>query len=129
MDKILLVEDDESLIEIYSISFKYGNFSLEIARNGEECLQKAKALKPSLILLDVMMPKMNGIMALEQLKSGEETKNIPVIMLSNIAEPSQQQRASELGAIQYLIKSHYLPMEIVEIVKNTLLKYPIQHSN
>lgn len=125
MDKILLVEDDQSLIEIYTITFNHENLILEVARDGEECLQKAKAVKPDLILLDVMMPKMNGIQALEQLKSNEETKNIPVIMLSNIAESNQQKRATELGAVQYLIKSHYLPMEIVAMAKNALLKKSI----
>lgn len=122
MDKILLVEDDQALIEIYSITFTHENFNIEIAHDGEECLQKVKTIKPDLILLDVMMPKMNGIQALEKLKADEETKNIPVIMLSNIAESNQESRANELGAAQYLIKSHYLPLEIVNIAKEQLLK-------
>jgi CheY-like chemotaxis protein len=122
MDTILLVEDDQSLIDIYTITFTHENFTVEVAHDGEECLQKVKTVKPDLILLDIMMPKMNGIQALEKLKLDEATKNIPVLMLSNIAESSQEARAIELGAEQYLIKSQYLPMEIVNIVKDTLLK-------
>ncbi len=126
MDKILLVEDNQSLIDIYTISFTHQNFEIEVARDGEECLQKVKAVKPDIILLDVMMPKMNGLQTLEKLKADSDTQNIPVIMLSNIAEADEEERASKLGAVSYLIKSHYLPMEIVKIVKDTLLKTRIK---
>lgn len=122
MNTILLVEDDPSLIDIYSITFSHENFKIEVARNGEECVQKTKNIMPDLILLDIMMPEMNGLQALEILKSDSTTKNIPVIVLSNIAESTYETRALELGAQQYLIKSQYLPMDIVNIVKTALLK-------
>ncbi len=122
MDKILLVEDDQALIDIYTITFTHANFTIEVAQDGQECLQRVKTINPDLILMDVMMPKMNGLQTLERLKTDEETKNITVIMLSNIAESDQEARAINLGAAQYLIKSHFLPMEIVSIVKDTLLK-------
>jgi CheY-like chemotaxis protein len=122
MDKILLVEDNQALIDIYTITFSHQNFDIEVAKDGEDCLQRVKTIKPDIILLDVMMPKMNGIQTLEKLKNNEETKNIPVIMLSNIAESNEEEKAIGMGAVSYLIKSHYLPMEIVNIVKDTLLK-------
>lgn len=121
-NNLLLVEDDPSLIDIYSLIFTHENFTVVIARDGEECLQKVKAVSPDIILLDLMMPKMNGIQALEKLKADEQTKDIPVIMLSNIAESTHETHALALGAEQYLIKSQYLPMEIVKIVKEILLK-------
>lgn len=127
MDKILLVEDDLALSDIYTITFTHENYNIIIARDGEECIYKAKTLKPDIILLDVMMPKMNGIQALEKLKADDETKNIPVIMLSNIAEINQETRAKELGASQYIIKSHYLPMEIVKLTKDALLNNRLNH--
>lgn len=122
MNTILLVEDDPSLINIYSITFTHENFAIEVAHNGKECLQKVKTIMPDLILLDIMMPEMNGIQALEKLKADAETKDIPVLVLSNIAESTHEMRALKLGAQQYLIKSQYLPMDIVTLVKDTLLK-------
>lgn len=129
MDKVLLVEDNQSLIDVYSITFKHQNFAIEVARDGEECLQRIKTIKPDIVLLDVMMPNLNGIQTLEKLKADEETKKIPVIMLSNIVETNQETRAKELGAAGYLIKSHMLPMEIVAVVKDTLLKNRLQADN
>lgn len=122
MNTILLVEDDQALIDIYNITFTHENFKVEIARDGEECLKKIKTIMPDIILLDIMMPRMNGIQTLEKLKSDTKTKDIPVIILSNIAELTYETRALELGALQYLIKSQYLPMDIVNFVKNTLAK-------
>jgi CheY-like chemotaxis protein len=126
MDKILLVEDNQALIDIYTITFTHQNFAIEVAHDGEECMQRVKTIKPDMILMDVMMPKMNGIQTLEKLKADEETKNIPVIMLSNIAESTEENRTKDLGAVSYLIKSHYLPMEILNIVKDALLKSRLQ---
>jgi len=77
---------------------------------------------PDIILLDIMMPEMNGIQVLEKLKSDTQTKNIPVLALSNITESKYETRTLELGAEQYLIKSQYLPIDIVNIVKKRLLK-------
>ncbi len=126
MDKILLVEDDQALIDIYSITFSHENFIVDVARDGQECLQRVKNIKPDIILLDIIMPKINGLQALEKLKTDTETKDIPVIMLSNIAESDQEKHSLELGAEKYIIKSHYLPMEIVPIIKEALLKKRIQ---
>lgn len=122
MNTILLVEDDPSLIEIYSITFAYENFIIEVAHDGQECLQKVKTIMPDIILLDLMMPEMNGIQVLDKLKKDKETKDIPILILSNISESTYETQALELGALQYLIKSQYLPMDIANIVKNTLLK-------
>jgi CheY-like chemotaxis protein len=122
VNTILLVEDDPSLIDVYSVTFTYENFAIIVAHDGQECLQKVKTIMPDLILMDIMMPEMNGIQALEKLKADTMTKNIPVLVLSNIAESAHETRALELGALQYLIKSQYLPMDIVNIVKNVLLK-------
>lgn len=124
----MLVEDNQALVDIYSITFRHQNFEIEVVRDGEECLQRVKTIKPNLILLDVMMPKMNGIQTLEKLKADPETKNIPVIMLSNIVESNEEAKAYELGAVNYLIKSHHLPMEIVTIVKDVLLKNRLQNA-
>lgn len=129
MNTILLVEDDSSLIDIYSITFTHENFAIVVAHDGEECLQKVKTIMPDLILLDLMMPEMNGIQVLEKLKADTKTKDIPVLILSNIVESAHETRALELGAQQYLIKSQYLPMDIVNIVKNTLLKKIIYTNN
>lgn len=129
MDKVLLVEDNDALIEIYSIIFKHQNFNIEVAINGEEALQRVKTFNPDIILMDVMMPKLNGIQTLEKLKADELTKNIPVLMLSNIADSEQEKKASSLGAAGYLIKSHYLPLDVVKITKDTILKHRLENPN
>lgn len=124
-----MVEDNQALVDVYTITFKHQNYTIEVARDGEECLQRIKTIKPDIVLLDVMMPNLNGIQTLEKLKADEETKKIPVIMLSNIVETDQETKAKELGAAGYLIKSHMLPMEIVGVVKDTLLKNRLQAGN
>lgn len=120
MSTVFLIEDDPSLIDIYTISFTHENLAIEVARDGKEGLQKVKTIMPDVILLDIMMPEMNGIQVLEKLKSDAQTKNIPVLILSNITESKYETQALELGAEQYLIKSQYLPMDIVNIVKKSL---------
>ncbi len=84
MAKILIIEDDSMMSRMYQNSFSIEGFVTEIAKDGEEGIVKAKDIKPSLILLDVMMPKMNGLEALDLLKADSSTKDIPVVMLTNL---------------------------------------------
>src|SRR5258708_2664139 len=109
MHRILLVEDDSLMIRMYQRVFSVEGFATEVAENGIEGYEKAKIFKPELILLDVMMPKMNGLQTLEKLKSDPDTKDFPVFMLSNLANKPDTQRALQEGAVKYLIKSDYEP--------------------
>lgn len=118
--KILLVEDDPFLIDIYTMKFEQSGYTVEVASDGEEGLQKAQSGDPAIILLDIVLPKMEGLELLKQLKNGAKTKDVPVVILSNLGGQEQLERAQELGAYDYLVKSQYTPSEVVAHIKSIL---------
>jgi CheY-like chemotaxis protein len=118
MIKVLMIEDDALMIRMYQRIFTLSGYEIEVAVDGIEGYDKAKSFKPDLILLDVMMPKMNGLQTLEKLKSDETTKQIPVFMLTNLANKPDAEKAIQNGAVKYLIKSEYEPKQLLEIVKD-----------
>jgi DNA-binding response OmpR family regulator len=118
MSKILLVEDDPLILRLYQNAFSLAGFEVEIAADGAIGLKKAKEVRPSLIILDVMMPNMNGLEVLDQLKSDPNTMSIPVIMLTNLYGEKAEETALKKGALMYLIKSDIDPQKVVQIVKN-----------
>ncbi len=120
MAKILIIEDDNLLSNMYSKIFASKNYEVICAFDGEDGFEKAKKEKPNLILLDIMMPKLNGFQVLEKLKSESDTKNIPVVMLTNLAGERDAESAYQLGAVKYIIKSQYKPKEIEDIVSKIL---------
>ncbi len=120
MKKVLIVEDDDAISGLYNIVFSKQDYSVEIAENGEVGLSKAKTFLPDIILLDIMMPKMNGIQVIQKLKSDPSMKNIPVIALSNLTEVNAEKAMLDEGAIKFIVKSQLLPDEIVKIVSNYL---------
>jgi CheY-like chemotaxis protein len=123
MSKVLIVEDDPLISRMYQKIFTFENFEVELAANGEEALAKVTEFKPTLILLDVMMPKMNGLQVLEILKQDDQTKNIPVVMLTNLAGQQDAETAIAKGAIRYIIKSEHEPKEIADIVTQLIAAY------
>lgn len=121
MAKILLVDDDPLLIRMYQTKLESDGYTVETGNNGEEAVLKATTFGPDLILCDIMMPKMNGLDALKKLKGDEATKEIPVIMLSNVSGSNEDtNKALELGAATYMVKSSYTPKEVVQKVKEIL---------
>lgn len=118
--KVLLVEDDVELVKMYERIFALEGFELETAKDGDEGLEKARTAKPALILLDIMMPKLDGFQVLLRLKSKPETEGVPVIVLTNLSGVKDAQSALYIGALKYLVKSQYEPKQVVDIVKNVL---------
>lgn len=116
MHKILIIEDEQLLSDLYKIAFTKRNYEVELAVDGEDGLQKVKAGKPALILLDIMMPKMNGLQVLQHLKANPETKDIPVYIITNLTENTLEQQMRQLGALKLILKSQYLPDQIVDTV-------------
>jgi CheY-like chemotaxis protein len=123
MTTILITEDDPLMSRMYQKIFTFEGFQVEMAADGQEGLDKARELKPTMILLDVMMPKLNGIQVLEKLKADPETKAIPVVMLTNLAGQQDAENALAKGAIKYIIKSEYEPKQVADMVKELLAGY------
>jgi CheY-like chemotaxis protein len=120
MVTILIVEDDELMARLYRKVFNFEGFQVELAGDGQAGLDKAREIKPNLILLDVMMPRLNGLDALTQLKADPTTKDIPVVMLTNLAGQQDAEQAIAKGAVKYIVKSENDPQGVAGIVKSVL---------
>jgi DNA-binding response OmpR family regulator len=119
---ILLVDDDLTLREMYSERLKAEGFSVEMAKDGEEALQKAGDLHPNVILLDIMMPKVNGLDVLKQLKAQTETADIPVIVLTALIQDREKMESITRGADDYIVKSETMPGDVITKIKAILEK-------
>ena len=120
MKSILLIEDDPFLIDLYTTKFKEVGFEVKIATNGQEGLKKMKMKKPDLLLLDIVLPAINGWEILGEIKKDEGLKDLKVVILSNLTSKEEVEKGLKLGATKYLIKSHYTPSEVVEEIKKIL---------
>jgi len=118
--KVLIVEDDSFVMDIYQTKLSDAGFATLEAVNGSEALKILEKEIPDLILLDILMPVMDGIEVLKNIKNNDKFKNIPVILLTNLSQQDEVNRGLELGAKDYLIKSHFTPSEVLEKVKNYL---------
>jgi DNA-binding response OmpR family regulator len=122
MTKVLLIEDDPLIYRLYKKLFTLEKFEIELAENGQLGLDKLQTYRPDIILLDVMMPTMNGIEMLTKLKSDQETKDIPVVVLTNMSDFTVTNMALSRGAALCIIKSETDPSEVIASVKAVLAK-------
>jgi DNA-binding response OmpR family regulator len=120
MKKILFIEDEELLQDTVGKVLQDNNYEVIKAMDGQDGLDKAVQIKPDLILLDLVLPKMYGLEVLENLKKKQEVKDIPVIILSNLESIGEIDKAVALGAAAYLIKTQYSLTELVEKVKKII---------
>lgn len=120
MKKILFIEDELALQKTFGDILKSKSYEVIKALDGESGLRLAKGERPDLILLDLILPKMDGFEVLKGLKASEETKDIPVIILTNLEETEDIQKALELGATTYLVKSSYTLEEVVKKIEKAL---------
>lgn len=120
--KVLLVEDDLALLKIYSNKLRISGFDVSMATTGDEAIRKAQVELPAIMLLDLILPGKDGFVVLGELKKNSATKNIPVIILSNLGQESDISRGKELGAIDYLVKSDVSLMDLVEKVRSNIKK-------
>jgi len=121
MAKILVVEDDLTTVQLIEFLLKKNNFEVLIAYNGVEALRITREEKPDLILMDVMMPKMDGIEAIEKLKEDENTQDIPIIILSALGQEMDVMRGLQVGASGYIVKP-FSPKELLDEIKAKLVK-------
>lgn len=121
--KILIVEDDSILSELYSEKFKLAGFNTAIACTGKEGLELLEKYIPDIILLDILMPELNGFEMLKEMKKNRKYRNIPVILLTNLGESKidmDPELSYALGVKDYLIKTKHTPDEIVKKVNHVL---------
>ncbi|PIP25028.1 MAG: response regulator [Candidatus Nealsonbacteria bacterium CG23_combo_of_CG06-09_8_20_14_all_36_12] len=120
MSKVLILEDDKFLRELIAQKLQREGFLISEAIDGEEGLKKIKEEKPDLVLLDLILPGIDGFEVLKKIKDDESTSQIPVIVLSNLGQKDDVDRGIKLGAVDYLIKAHFTPREIIEKIKKAL---------
>lgn len=114
---ILLVEDDEFLSELYATKLTLEGFEVIAATDGKKGLKLALEKRPDLVLLDIILPKLDGFEVLKAIKADPTGKDIPVILLTNLSQRDEVNRGLELGAVDYLIKAHFMPSEVVKKIK------------
>lgn len=120
MKTILFIEDEPSLQKLVGRFLQNEGYKVISALDGEAGLELTKKMKPDLILLDLIMPKKNGFEVLQDLKKDAETKNIPIIILTNLEGSSDVEKALSLGATTYLVKANYELDEVVKKIEGIL---------
>jgi DNA-binding response OmpR family regulator len=118
--KVLLVEDDKMIIDMYTLKFTQEGYDVMQAENGKDGLDMAKKTNPDIVLLDIILPQMDGFTVLKALKADGNTKGIPVVLLTNLGQDGDVKKGLELGAVDYLIKANFTPSQVVDKVKSLL---------
>jgi len=117
---VLIVDDEEGVLAMYKIKLEMEGFSVSTALDGQTALEMISKNKPDVILLDIIMPKLNGFDILKILKSDKETANIPVFLLTNLPQESGGEKGKELGAAGYLVKADYEPAVLAGMLKEVI---------
>jgi DNA-binding response OmpR family regulator len=117
MIKVLVIEDDKFLRELISQKLLKEGYDVAEAMDGEKGIEAVKQESPDLILLDLILPGMDGFDVLARIKSAPESSDIPVIVLSNLGQKDDIEKGLKMGAVDYLIKAHFTPGEIIEKIR------------
>lgn len=120
MPSIAIIEDDLAIAQMYRMKFEAEGFRVEIAANGKLGLELCEALLPDLVLLDLMMPEMNGDEMLEKMRSTDWGKDIRVIILTNVGEQEAPTRLKDLNVRAFIVKAEMTPKQVAELVKQQL---------
>jgi len=120
MQKILIIEDDQLLSHMYETIFTEHGFAVTLAADGKTGLSQVYAVKPNVVLLDIVMPQLDGMGVLRSLHADDELKRIPVVVITNLTDSASVQTALDLGAAQYVTKSEHKPAQVVDIVSDVL---------
>jgi CheY-like chemotaxis protein len=118
--RLLLVDDDVDVAAMYEMQLSAHGFQVITAHSGKEALARAEEDAPDLIYLDLGLPEMHGFDVLQQLRSGPDTAQIPVVILTNFSEPELIERGRALGAYDYLVKAHTPPAALAEATRKLL---------
>lgn len=123
---ILIVDDEETLRQMYRVRLEASGYAVVEAVNGEEGMARAVEVHPACILLDIMMPRVNGFDVLDILKTTPETKSIPVVILTNLMQDEAKKRVQKSGAAACLIKASVTPLEVLETIDSVVGNSPSQ---
>ena len=118
--RILFVEDDNALANVYVVRLEAEGFKIRRVNNGEDALEAALEFHPDLVLLDIMLPKLNGLDVLNIFRNTPETTELKVIILTALGQPSDVARAKELGVNEYIIKSQVVISDVVTQIRSML---------
>jgi CheY-like chemotaxis protein len=118
--QVLFIEDDPTVAQMYKLKLELDGYQVTMAKDGEEGLQMATESRPDMIFLDIRLPKMDGFSVLEKLRAQDNTREIPVVILSNYGERELVERGLKLGALEYLIKSQTTPANLSRGVEGWL---------
>lgn len=122
MSKVAIIEDDQVIAQMYRIKFESEGYTVETAENGKVGLDMAEKIKPDIILLDLMMPEMNGDEVLKNLRASTWGKDIKVIILTNVGEQEIPTDVRELGVSAVILKADMTPSQVTAVVKRELAK-------
>lgn len=120
--KVLIIDDEQAILKMYAMPFEAGGHEVATAIDGQTGIKFAKEQTPDIIFLDIIMPKINGLDILKSLKEDPATKNIPVVLLTNLPAECSEEKATALGASGYLVKAQNEPNTIVQIATQKLQK-------
>lgn len=118
--KILIIEDDRYISKMYQLKLSLEGYEVVVAENGKQGVDKVKEFAPDIILLDILMPELDGFQVLNIVKGEDESKKIPVLIMSNLGQEDHIQKGMEMGAIGYIVKSQFTPSKVVEKIKEVL---------
>ena len=119
-NKLLIIEDENTIRSMYTAKFESDGFEVISADNGATGLEMAKNALPDLVLLDIILPQLDGFSVLKSLKEDVKTKNIPVVMLTNLGTGEDKAKGQKMGALDYIVKASLSPAEISEKIKEYL---------
>lgn len=119
-EKILIIEDDRFIAKMYQTKLSIEGYTVETAENGTQGIEKIKSFLPDLVLLDIIMPEMDGFGVLEAIRDDDTINSTPVVVMSNLAQEDHLKRAKALGAKGYIVKSQLTPMDVVKKIKEVL---------
>ena len=117
---IFIIDDDPFITDMYLLKFKEDNFRIDVSRDGTEALKRIHDDCPDMILLDIVMPLVDGFEILKEIKNDSALEKVKVVLLTNLGQKEDVERGMELGADGYIIKAHFTPSEVVAKVKEIL---------
>ncbi|MFA5124972.1 MAG: response regulator [Patescibacteria group bacterium] len=118
--KVLLVEDDAMIVDMYKLRLEEEGYEVIITDRGSQAIELAKKDDPDIILLDIILPEVDGFSVLSSLKSEVATKKIPTIIMTNLGQESDQERGQQLGAEEYFVKAQHTPADVINVIKKYL---------